>query len=229
MVNIEAKRVFISYSWAVKDQVLVLANNLIRDGVEVIIDVYDLKEGDDKYVFMERSVNDDSIDYVLMMCDRTYAEKANARTGGVGDETVIITPSLYGDKRSERFIPIVLEKDDEGNAFSPAYVKSKIYIDLSDDEIYAAEYEKLLRLIYEKPSMRKPALGKMPERLNDEVLDYSGLRGMIYSASQGKQSNADFGFSDEAVSIMQKFMDMDVPDCDALMRVISYLKDFRDC
>ena len=90
------KKVFISYSWAVQERVVELAERLIANGIDVVLDVYDLKEGQDKYAFMEQSVNDDTIDRVLIICDKTYAEKANNREGGVGDETVIISQEVYG-------------------------------------------------------------------------------------------------------------------------------------
>lgn len=38
---------------------------------------------------MEQLVNDPEIDRVLIICDKVYVEKANSRSGGVGDETVL--------------------------------------------------------------------------------------------------------------------------------------------
>ena len=50
-------KVFISYSWAQnKERVLNLADRLLSDGVEVVIDECDFKEGNDKFAFMERCV-----------------------------------------------------------------------------------------------------------------------------------------------------------------------------
>lgn len=89
------KKVFISYSWVVQDRVKELADELIGDGVKVLVDFYDLKEGQDKYAFMEQSVNDASVDKVLIICDRSYQEKANDRKGGVGEETIIIGDRLH--------------------------------------------------------------------------------------------------------------------------------------
>lgn len=63
------KKVFISYSWAVQERVIELAERLIANGIEIILDVYDLKDGNDKYAFMEQSVNDPSVDHVLIICD----------------------------------------------------------------------------------------------------------------------------------------------------------------
>ena len=108
---VEIKRVFISYSWAVQERVIELAERLIANGIDVVLDVYDLKDGYDKYAFMEQSVNDESIDHVLIICDKTYTEKANSRSGGVGDETVIITPQIYQNVKQEKFIPVIFEKD----------------------------------------------------------------------------------------------------------------------
>lgn len=125
-----------------------------------MLDKWELKEGQDKYAFMERCVNDPDITKVLIICDRVYAQKANNRTGGVGDETVIISGEIYGKMKQEKFIPIIAERDDEGNGYLPAYIKTRIYIDLSDATKYEEQYEKLLRNIYEKPQLVKPKLEK---------------------------------------------------------------------
>jgi len=96
-------KVFISYSWTSTDRVIELAQRLMQDGVEVVLDKWKLKEGQDKYLFMEQCVTDDSINKVLMVCDKTYAEKANKRKGGVGDETMIISTEVYGKAKQELF------------------------------------------------------------------------------------------------------------------------------
>lgn len=50
-------KVFISFSWAQnKERVLNLADRLLSDGVEVVIDECNFKEGNDKFAFMERCV-----------------------------------------------------------------------------------------------------------------------------------------------------------------------------
>ena len=124
----ESKKVFISYSWKIQDQVIELADRLISDGVDVIIDVYNLKDGQDKYLFMEQCVTDESISRVLMICDESYCKKANNRDGGVGDEIVIISPEVYGKSKQEKFIPIVVERDEDGKEYLPQFIKSRIYI-----------------------------------------------------------------------------------------------------
>lgn len=228
MTEVEIKRVFISYSWAVKERVKELADCLIKDGVEVVIDIYDLNKGDDKYRFMERSVNDDSIDRVLIICDKTYTDKANERSGGVGDETVIITPKLYGDKESNKFIPVVFEKDSDGNPYCPIYIKSRIYVDLSNVDEQESEYEGLLREIYNEPSSRRPALGKKPEYLNDEKYDYSVLRGFIRIAKNSKERRVNPLFIDHSVLIMKQLVGTKIDNCGDFIKTIEITKDLRD-
>ncbi len=166
-------KVFISYSWAIQEWVRDLANRLMNDGVETKVDFWDLKKGQDKYTFMESMVNDETIDYVLVVCDKTYVDKANKREGGVGDETVIISSELYGKSSQTKFLPLVLDKNDEGKALVPTYIKSRIHFDFSDVDNYENAYEELLRLVYDKPLMPKPKLGSMPEWLKDNSVNLS--------------------------------------------------------
>ena len=158
-------KVFTSYAWtnpAHELKVTELCERLMGDGIEVIFDKWDLKPGNDKYLFMEQCVNDTNIDKVLLICNKTYKEKADARTGGVGDETTIISQEVYSNNNQEKFIPIIFEKDDNDDAYVPTYVKSRIYIDLSNDDVYEDGYEQLVRNIYEEPLNKKPARGKRP-------------------------------------------------------------------
>src|SRR5690606_21648479 len=96
----EIPKIFISYSWTTpqhEDWVINLAERLVSDGVDVIIDKWNLKEGHDKYNFMETMVKSPDIQKVLIILDKKYSEKAEKRTGGVGTETQIISPKIYGD------------------------------------------------------------------------------------------------------------------------------------
>lgn len=165
-------KVFISYSWSTpghEDWVLELAQRLVRDGIDVVLDKWDLKEGHDKYVFMESMVNAADITKVLMILDKKYTEKADARGGGVGTETQIISPNIYAHAKQEKFIPIIAEVDEEGHPYMPAYLKSTIYIDLSKPEHFEENYEKLLRAILNRPSTVKPKLGTVPSYILEDT------------------------------------------------------------
>jgi hypothetical protein len=164
-------KVFISYSWkpiSNKTKTQNLAERLTNDGVHVVFDDWDLKEGQDKYQFMEQMVNDPSVSKVLLVCNKEYAEKANKKVGGVGIESLIISDEIYNQADQTKFIPIVMEYYEEGKACMPTFVKTRIFIDLSDESLYEENYEKLLRNIYNKPKSKRPPIGKMPIHLVDE-------------------------------------------------------------
>lgn len=163
----ENPKVFISYSWhPEKNKIWVqrLAERLIQDGVNVKLDVWDLKHGHDKYVFMEQMVKDPDIKKVLVICNEDYARKADDRTGGVGTESTIMSSDIYSLAEQTKFIPILEEKKN-GEPCLPTFLKSRMYIDMSSNDIYELGYDQLLRDIYEKPLLRKPALGRMPSYL----------------------------------------------------------------
>lgn len=166
-----APKCFISYSWSSEDhkqRVLGLAERLVENGIDVVIDQWDLKEGHDAFAFMESSVNDDSITKVLMVCDREYQQKADERRGGSGTEAQIISPELYGQVKQEKFVVAVWERDEDGNPCVPTFARSNVYIDLSNPGTYAENFERLLRWAHDKPMLVKPKVGERPAFLDDE-------------------------------------------------------------
>ena len=202
-------KIFISYSWSKSDFVISLAERLVSHGVDVILDRWDLKEGQDKYAFMEQCVNNPDISKVLIISDKNYTEKANKRQGGVGDETVIISTELYGKVNQEKFIPIVTELDEEGHAYIPTYIKSRIYIDFSDNSKYEENYEKLLRDIYNKPLYQKPKLGQMPSWLEEDETNYFKIEDLIRQLEGAKnvkkQKAISNQFIDAYIDVLKDF------------------------
>ena len=174
MENTEIKtiKIFLSYSWkpmSNKVKVQNLAERLTTDGVHVIFDDWDLKEGQDKYQFMEQMVNDTSVSKVLLVCNKEYTEKANNKIGGVGIESLIVSDEIYNKADQTKFIPIVMEYDAESKPYLPTFIKTRIFIDLSNQDIYEENYDKLLRNIYNKPNSKRPPIGKIPIHLADEI------------------------------------------------------------
>lgn len=51
---------------------------------------------------MECCVTNPEITKVLIICDKAYSQKDNDGTGGVGDETVIISSEIYGNIKQEK-------------------------------------------------------------------------------------------------------------------------------
>ena len=237
-MNITQPKVFISYSWERADtvtQVEELAKRLVNDGVDVVLDIWELLDGQDKYAFMERSVTDTTITKVLMICDKSYAEKANARVGGVGDETMVISPEVYEKATETKYIPIIFERDEEGKEYVPAYLKPRIYIDLSSDERFEASYEKLLRNLHNKPEHSKPPLGKMPEWLNEEAVSLTPLRATIKQLqafdgkNKAKQEYLVRNANDELIkSLIELSPNIDDDFANNLLKQLDVSKPLRD-
>ena len=110
----------------------------------------------------------------------------HSELGAKRGETAIISTEIYGKVNQEKFIPIIAECDEEGNPYVPVYIKSRIYVDLSNAEQYEAEYEKLLRNIYEKPLFKKPKLGSKPEWLEEDSVNLFHL--ILYSMFHNLQN-----------------------------------------
>ena len=105
--TIEHPKVFISYAWGSEDyrlKVRSFATDLMENGIDVLLDQWSLKEGNDTYAFMEQSVTDQTITNVLILLDPIYEKKANGRNGGVGTETQIISPEIYNKVKQEKWV-----------------------------------------------------------------------------------------------------------------------------
>ena len=164
MVNDRDERVpkiFISYSHDSPDHkkwVGELASTLVKNGIDIILDQWDLGLGDDIAKFMETSVSES--DRVLMICTETYVRKANEGKGGVGYEAMIVSGELVRDLGTSKFIPVVRQKGDQ--RLLPKSVSTRFYVDLSDDQNFDDQFELLLRELHKVPASQKPPLGKNP-------------------------------------------------------------------
>ncbi len=165
-------KAFISYSWSSPghcDRIRSYAERLVNDGVDVILDQWGLSEGQDKYAFMEKMVIDPSVTHVLIFSDSQYSEKADERKSGVGTESQIISKEIYEKVDQKKFIPIVCEREENGEPRLPVFLKSRIWIDFSTPEAVNENWERLLRALYGRPIHEKPALGKPPSFLTEDA------------------------------------------------------------
>jgi hypothetical protein len=165
-------RVFISYSWSSpghQARIRQWAEQLVNDGVDVVLDVWDLKEGDDKYVFMESMITDVTVTHVLVFSDAEYATKADARKAGVGTESQIISREVYQKVRDTKFLPVVCEFDESNEPFLPTFFKARVWIDFSSPEAANENWEQLIRVLYGKPAFEKPTLGRPPTYVTSDV------------------------------------------------------------
>ena len=159
MIENNIPKVFISYSWESKehsDWVKSLADKLLADGIEAIIDSYDVSPGDRLPKFMESSIRDS--DYVIIICTEEYKRKANNREKGVGYESHIISAELYNNHNDRKFIPVIRQGD--FNSALPTYIDGKLAIDLRGNPFNEDSYKDLIASIFKVK--KKPKVGIRP-------------------------------------------------------------------
>ena len=164
MIENNVPKVFISYSWESKehsDWVNSLADKLLADGIEAIIDNYDVSPGDRLPKFMESSIKDS--DYVIIICTEEYKRKANNREKGVGYESHIISAELYNNHNDRKFIPIIRQGD--FNTALPTYLDGKLAIDLRGNPFNETSYKDLIASIFK--FKKKPKVGIRPYYLDE--------------------------------------------------------------
>lgn len=174
--------IFISYSWDSpehKKWVYNLADRLIREDFNVIIDVTHLKLGYHTKLFMEAGIK--KCEWVLLIITSEYTQKANLRNGGVGYEYNIINNELYEIIHiNDKFIPIVKQK--ERDKILPDFLRDFIYLDMSNELEYDSKYKELVNRLknidakisdfiseetYLEESQQKKEIGQMTS--NDEI------------------------------------------------------------
>lgn len=156
-----APSVFISYSHDSADHkawVLRLATELRGLGVDATLDQWDLVPGQDVAAFMHKGIVD--ADRVLLVCSEAYVRKAEAGTGGVGYERLIVTGEVVQNIDTRKFIPLVRENRNDPRI--PRFLGPRLYIDFNDDAAYEAKREELLRELLGAPANAKPPLGSNP-------------------------------------------------------------------
>ena len=157
----ENQKVFISYSHDSpehKQWVSELAAQLRKNGIDAILDQWDLGYGDDFPQFMQRGIVE--ADRVLVVCTDEYVEKANKGVGGTGYECMIVNAELVKNLGTDKFIPII--RQSSGNDKTPIFLGTKVYADFRIDKEFDIECEKLCREIHNMPIVEKPPLGKNP-------------------------------------------------------------------
>ena len=190
--TIEHPKVFISYAWGSEEyrlKVRSLATDLMGNGIDVLLDQWSLKEGNDTYAFMEQSVTDSTITNVLILLDPIYEKKANERNGGVGAETQIISPEIYNKVKQEKFLPVIFERGENGEIPKPQYLKTMLHFDLSQEEKYDSEYQRLVKRLYGIEIVEKPELGKKPSWLEEKTMISTKTRTRYECLKQQKSDN----------------------------------------
>jgi hypothetical protein len=138
-----APRVFISYSWDGADHlkwVHDFAARLRRDGIDAVIDQWQVVLGDQLAHFMERAVREN--DFVLIVCTPRYKERMDDRVGGVGYEGDIMTAEVLSQKNHRKFIPVL--RDGDRLSAMPSWLSGKFGVDLRGEPYLETEYTRLV-------------------------------------------------------------------------------------
>ena len=168
-------KVFVSYSHDSaehKQWVLNLCTKLRDNKVDVILDQWDLGPGADATLFMENGVRDSN--KILVICTDNYVSKVDAAEGGVGYERMILIGELVDDLRTDKFIPII--RQPSGQEQRPTCLKTRIFINFTDDNQFDEKLIELLHVLHQVPLVEKPQLGESPfaQRPSVEVAPRSG-------------------------------------------------------
>lgn len=175
-------KAFISYSHDSQNHkkwVLDLATRLRNNGIDAMLDQWDLKPGDDLPSFMERGLA--IADRVLMICTEKYVEKANLGAGGVGYEKMIVTADLLKAVDSNKVIPLIRQG---GTHSVPSFLRTKLFLDFSWSDQFEFSFDELVRTLHNAPLYEKPAVANNPftpvsetppNRVGDGVLEVMRL------------------------------------------------------
>jgi len=177
-------KVFISYSHDTevhKEWVLRLATDLRNHGVDVILDQWNLRIGDDLPFFMESGLTSSKL--VICVCSDSYVQKSDESSGGAGYEKNIIVQPLLKNSNLNHIIPVI--RNNESDNLTPKFLGTRNYIDFRNEDNYYDAYIELISRIYDEDLNNKPPLGENPFQRNqaNEILDKVNIESVKYHNS----------------------------------------------
>ena len=158
MTSSQPVKVFISYSHDSPehaDSVLELSDRLRNDGIDCVLDQYEISPSEGWPRWMEKQIRE--ADFILMICTKTYYQRVMGQeipgTGrGVRWEGNIIYQHIYdADTKNTKFIPVLMENGKEDHI--PVPVKGWTFYRLYNG------YENLYRHLTNQPLTLKPDRG----------------------------------------------------------------------
>jgi hypothetical protein len=155
-----APQAFVSYSHDSEEHrawVLRLSDRLVKNGVDVTLDRWGMRYGDDIGRFMDQGVT--AAPWFIAVCTPRYVEKANAGEGGTGYEKTILTPSLIKSTAEKRVIPLWRGNPDR---LLPIFIGARLAADFNDDAAFEDSYAALLRTLHGREIVPRPPLGPNP-------------------------------------------------------------------
>jgi hypothetical protein len=179
------RKAFISYAREGSDHqkwVEDLAERLRSDGIDVVLDVWEMHPGDQLPAFMERSVRD--CEFVVIVCTPAYKLRSDGRAGGVGYESTVITGELLAGASPRKFIPLL--RSGIWKEAGPSPLLGSYYIDVLNDPANLAGYG-MLRDTLLRRLPKAPPLGRPPPASSPAATSTAKRR---RGASSGKRSSS---------------------------------------
>jgi hypothetical protein len=179
-------------------------------------------------------MHSNSIDKILVFCNKEYMQKSNDLLGGVGNETRILMPFMFEENGhiQSRVIPIITEFDGE-SACVPDYLKGIKYINLANSDTFQKEFDKLIRAIYDKPKLKRPALGPIPI-FEDSSFEDKTIHHYHLIKQQFNTSTNEYRLNEALNNIYNTWSEHrifnydDTTWVDTFDKEISFLKKYRD-
>jgi hypothetical protein len=169
---------FISYSWDStnhKNWVKNLAATLKEDGIEIVLDQWNLVPGDQIPYFMEKSISNN--DFVLIICTPEYKRKSDNRVGGVGYEGNIITSELFKKQKQRKFIPILREGTWSNSL--PIWLQGRLGIDFTSTPYDQNEYNNLISTLRNTKEKISSIVNDIPLIHNDASFEEIKIVGIL--------------------------------------------------
>jgi hypothetical protein len=162
--------VFISYSWDNEEHiasVLALSNKLRADGVDCVLDQYEVSPPEGWPRWMDRTIA--SVDLVLVICTERYFarvmgyEKADKGLGVKWEGNIIYQHLYNAGANNQKFIPVLMKDEDKG--FIPVPLQGASYFTVDT----APGYQRLYNRLHGRSPAEKPPLGQKESLPKKEV------------------------------------------------------------
>lgn len=167
MTNDSNIQVFISYAHTNdihKNRVKFIAHELrVHYGLEVILDEWSFRKGEDLNKAMEELGT--KSDIILIIGDRNYVDKANARNGGVGKESILFSDAYMQNSEKDKYniLYAFTETDEDNRPVIPKYMLGINSFDLTDEKKDLEKINEIAREIYGESKDVAPPVGAKPD------------------------------------------------------------------
>jgi len=172
------KSIFISYCHEpiYGELIQAFVDKLLKIGLPVVIDKYDLSPGNDLDVFMSDIVDREKYEKILVFCTVKYKEKADKNEGGVGQEAIIYKDIVKDNPNQEYVIPIIIQQDIEAKELLPIiFPRNTYYFDLSNDLKFTNEQSLDLIQYLQGIKPRKPQTSVLEALVTYTLANFPGL------------------------------------------------------